>query len=219
MKTVVRFFWAKRLHGGALDYGSSKQPTTALAAFTRGIRCVSTSKVGSTPAFAPNFLDRLRSSNAEQAVLTRKVVSSSLTGGTRGSSKLSYADDILRHFETADAEAPMPGNNWGSGLRESNFFEVWPNGKARRLGRWDWRFDSSHLDEKHGYPESPCRRSCTIAAATMRRRAASSSAFEKRLGLPIRGRGRLVRRQLAKLIQAGSIPVVRSLRRYMRSIW
>lgn len=26
------FFWAKMLHGGALDYGSSKQPTTTLAA-------------------------------------------------------------------------------------------------------------------------------------------------------------------------------------------
>ena len=37
-------FWAKMLHGGALEYGSSKQPTTTLAAFTRGIRCVSTSK-------------------------------------------------------------------------------------------------------------------------------------------------------------------------------
>lgn len=48
---------------------------------SRGIRCVSTSKVGSTPTFPPNF-QRLRSSNAEQAVLTREVVSSSLTGGT-----------------------------------------------------------------------------------------------------------------------------------------
>ena len=29
---LFRFFWAKMLHGGALEYGSSKQPTTTLAA-------------------------------------------------------------------------------------------------------------------------------------------------------------------------------------------
>ena len=27
--------------------------------------------------------------------------------------------------------------------------------KARRLGRWDWRFDSSHLDERQRASESP----------------------------------------------------------------
>lgn len=33
-------------------------------------------------------------------------------------------------------------------------FEVWLNGRARRLGRWGWRFDSSHLDEVHRAPRA-----------------------------------------------------------------
>ena len=32
--------------------------------------------------------------------------------------------------------------------------EVWPNGRVRRLGRWDWRFDSSHLDDNYGHPRA-----------------------------------------------------------------
>lgn len=62
---------------------------------SRGIRCVSTSKVGSTPAFAPKFPIASVAQWSVQPTLNRKVVSSSLTGGTRGSSKLPYADDIL----------------------------------------------------------------------------------------------------------------------------
>lgn len=49
---------------------------------SRGIRCVSTSNVGSTPAFAP--VSCLRSSNAEHSALTRRVAGSSPAGGTLG---------------------------------------------------------------------------------------------------------------------------------------
>lgn len=129
---VVRFFWAKMLHGGALDYGSSKQPThNTRRARAASAVCPQAKSVRLRPSPPVRCL---RSSNAEHSALNRWVVSSSLTGGT------------------------------------SLIFEVWPNGKARRLGRWDWRFDSSHLDDGHGRRE-PCQAIVSIADATMRRRA------------------------------------------------
>lgn len=51
---ALQIFWVKMLHGGALEYGSSNNRQQH-SSRSRGIRCVSTSKVGSTPAFTPNF--------------------------------------------------------------------------------------------------------------------------------------------------------------------
>lgn len=141
------------LHGGALDYGSSKQPTTTLAALAwHPLRVHKQS--GFDSRLRPQIPNRLRSSNVEQAALNRRVVSSSLTGGTRGSSMLPYADDILPGTLRPQARrSPCRGI---TGSQGKQLFEVWLNGRARRLGRWDWRFDSSHLDDVHGHRE-PCR--------------------------------------------------------------
>lgn len=52
---ALQLLRVKMLHGGALEYGSSNNRQQH-SPRSRGIRCVSTSKVGSTPAFTPNFL-------------------------------------------------------------------------------------------------------------------------------------------------------------------
>ena len=79
--------------------------------------------------------------------------------------------------------------------------------RARRLGRWDWRFESSHLDELQGRPRRPAG-DCAVPGGNDET-PSTPARIETRLGI-LRGRGRLVRRQRAKLIEAGSIPVVRS---------
>jgi hypothetical protein len=71
---------AKMLHGGALDYGSSKQPTTTLAALAwHPLRVYKQSRFDSD--LRPQVFC-LRSSNVEHAILNRRVASSSLAGGT-----------------------------------------------------------------------------------------------------------------------------------------
>lgn len=68
------------LHGGALEYGSSKNPTTALATHAwHPLRVYKQS--GFDSRLRPQ--NCLRSSNVEQPVLTRTRVGSSPTGGTR----------------------------------------------------------------------------------------------------------------------------------------
>lgn len=164
-----QIFWAKMLHGGALDYGSSKQPTTTLAALARGIRCVSTSKVGSTPSFAPKLFTAsvalMQSKRFLPARLLVQVQPGAPVGRQRSPMQTTSCPAL---FETADAEVPMPGNNWDPG--RATFSRC---GLTVRHGVWDAGTGGSiplTSTRNNGHRE-PGRRSRSIAVATMRRRA------------------------------------------------
>lgn len=119
----------------------------------------------------------LRSSNAEQAVLTREVVGSSPTGGTPSYLAHRCAGAIQRHGSHAE---------WA--LRNQR--GVAQPGRAPALGAGDCTFKSCHLDESSAgrpsvLPAHPARRT------TMRRGAALS-----RLGiLRVRRHGAALRCQ------------------------